>query len=69
MAHESNLYAAEKNVLLVKTTAAEIEQFIGLHVLMTVVKMPSYRMYWQTCTRYEPGAGVMGRKRFDHLRT
>ena len=36
---------------------------------MTIVKMPSYRMYWQKWTCYEPIAGVIGRKRFDHLRT
>ncbi|KAG1924718.1 hypothetical protein F2P79_025976 [Pimephales promelas] len=38
-------------------------------MLMTVVRMPSYRMYWQTATRYDPIATVMGRKRFDNLRT
>ncbi|XP_042610676.1 piggyBac transposable element-derived protein 3-like, partial [Cyprinus carpio] len=31
--------------------------------------MPSYRMYWQTATRYDPIATVMGHKRFDNLRT
>lgn len=58
-----------KDGILLKTTAFEVEQIIGLHILMTVVKMPSYRMYQAKATRYEPVAGVMGRKRFDNLRT
>ncbi|XP_051994392.1 piggyBac transposable element-derived protein 3-like [Xyrauchen texanus] len=58
-----------KNGSELKTTPSEIEQFIGLHLLMTVVRMPSYRMYWQMATRYDPIATVMGRKRFDNLRT
>uniref|UniRef100_A0A3B3S9X1 PiggyBac transposable element-derived protein domain-containing protein n=1 Tax=Paramormyrops kingsleyae TaxID=1676925 RepID=A0A3B3S9X1_9TELE len=68
ISHQSNLYAVMKNAPELKTTPSEIEQFIGLHILMTVVRMPSYRMYWQTATRYDPIAKVMGRKRFD-LRT
>ncbi|XP_029973972.1 piggyBac transposable element-derived protein 3-like [Salarias fasciatus] len=69
ISHQSNLYAGMKDGPELKTTPSEMEQFIGLHILMTVVRMPSYRMYWQTATRYDPIATVMGRKRFDHLRT
>ncbi|KAK9965402.1 hypothetical protein ABG768_018879 [Culter alburnus] len=69
ISNQSNLYAVMKNAPELKTTPSEIEQFIGLHILMTVVRMPSYRMYWQTATRYDPIATVMGRKRFDKLRT
>ncbi|KAK7135513.1 hypothetical protein R3I94_014246 [Phoxinus phoxinus] len=69
ISHQSNLYAVMKNSPELKTTPSEMEQFIGLHILMTVVRMPSYRMYWQTATRYDPIATVMGRKRFDNLRT
>ncbi|XP_038123402.1 piggyBac transposable element-derived protein 3-like [Cyprinodon tularosa] len=68
ISHQSNLYAYMKSGSELKTTSAEMEQFIGLHILMTIVRMPSYRMYWQTATRYDPIATVMGRKRFDHLR-
>ncbi|KAI5629009.1 piggyBac transposable element-derived protein 3-like, partial [Silurus asotus] len=69
ISNQSNLYAVMKNGPELKTTPSEIEQFIGLHILMTVVCMPSYRMYWQTATRYDPIATVMGCKRFDNLRT
>ena len=69
IAEQSNLYALMNNAPELKTTADEIKQFIGMHILMTVVRIPSYCMYWQETTRYEPVAGVMGRKRFDQLRT
>ncbi|KTF84654.1 hypothetical protein cypCar_00033677 [Cyprinus carpio] len=69
ISNQSNLYAVMKNGPELKTTPSEIEQFIGLHILMTIVCMPSYRMYWQTATRYDPIATVMGHKRFDNLRT
>uniref|UniRef100_A0A6Q2ZH78 PiggyBac transposable element-derived protein domain-containing protein n=1 Tax=Esox lucius TaxID=8010 RepID=A0A6Q2ZH78_ESOLU len=69
ISHQSNLYAVMKNGPELKTTPSEIEQFIGLHILMTVVRRPSYRMYWQTATRYGPIATVMGRKQFDNMRT
>ena len=61
----NNLYALMKNAPEMKTTVHEIDQFIGTHTIMTVVSMPSYRIYWQKTTRYESVAGVMSRKRFD----
>ncbi len=69
ISYQSNLYAVMMNCPELKTTPSEMEQFVGLHILMTIVRMPSYRMYWHTTTRYDPIATVMGRKRFDHLRT
>uniref|UniRef100_UPI00358E218E piggyBac transposable element-derived protein 3-like n=1 Tax=Myxine glutinosa TaxID=7769 RepID=UPI00358E218E len=69
IAEQSNLYAVMKNAPELKSTPAEMEQFIGMHIMMTVVHMPSYRMYWRKTTRYEAVTGVMSRKRFDHLRT
>nr|XP_039255146.1 piggyBac transposable element-derived protein 3-like [Styela clava] len=68
IAEQTNIYAHQKNGIKLETNVAEIEQFIGIHMLMTVVKMPSYRMYWAKATRSEPIALAMGRKRFDKLR-
>ena len=45
------------------------DMFIGIHILMAVVEIPSYRMYWHETTRYEPVAGAIGRNRSDQLRT
>lgn len=50
-----------KNGQELKTIPSEMEQFMGLHILMTIVRMPSSCMYWQTATCYDPIATVMGR--------
>ena len=65
----NHLYALMKNAPEVKTTAHEMDQFIGMHIIMTVVRMSSYRVYWQKTTRYESVAGVMGKMKFDQLMT
>ena len=41
MAEESNLYAVEKNAPLLNSTLTEIEQFLGMHIIIMVVRMPS----------------------------
>ena len=46
-----------------------MEQFFGILVLSGIVKMPSYRMYWATETRYAPIADIMSRNRFANLRS
>ena len=48
-----------------------MEQFIGMHIVIKVVRLPSYRKQRKKSTLDEPelNAGVMGRKRFDHLKT
>ena len=45
-----------------------MEQFIGIHMLMSIVKLPSYQMYWATETRYAPIADIMPISRFKKLR-
>uniref|UniRef100_A0AAY5K7E5 PiggyBac transposable element-derived protein domain-containing protein n=1 Tax=Esox lucius TaxID=8010 RepID=A0AAY5K7E5_ESOLU len=52
-----------------KSVFEHISHQSNLYAVMKNVRMPSYRMYWQTATRYGPIATVMGRKRFDNLRT
>ena len=51
-----------ENASELKTTADEIEQFIGMYILMTVIRMTSYRMNLQETTCYEPVVGFIGRK-------
>lgn len=69
IAEQSNKYAMEKDGIILNTNSAEIEIFLGIHMLAGIVRMPSYRMYWKPATRYEPIASQMSRDRFDKLRT
>lgn len=58
-ATQTSIYAHYKEREILYTNVGEIEIFTGMHVLMSVVKMPSYRLYWAKATRYEPVASVM----------
>ncbi|XP_029841450.2 piggyBac transposable element-derived protein 2 [Ixodes scapularis] len=68
-AAQTNLYSVQKTGSCVKTTAKEMEQFVGIHVILGVVKVPSYKMYWSETTRYSTIADVMPRNRFSKLRS
>ncbi|XP_054259863.1 piggyBac transposable element-derived protein 3-like [Macrosteles quadrilineatus] len=45
-----------------------MEQYLGIHMISSIVKMPSYRMYWGEGTRYAPIAEAMSRNRFETIR-
>ena len=68
ISYQTNLYSMEKTGKSVNTNEDEIEQFLGIHILSGIVKMPSYRMYWAEATCYSPIANVMARNRFNNLR-
>ena len=68
IAQQTNLYAMQKDCAAVSTSKGEIEQFIGMQMLMSVVQLPKYEMRWANKTRYAPIADVMGRNRYKTLR-
>jgi hypothetical protein len=45
-----------------------MEQFLGIHIMASIVKMPSYRMHWADTTRFVRIAHVMPRNRSDKVR-
>ena len=46
----------------------EIEQYIGVLVTMSFIKLPTQRMYWQNRTRIPGVADIMTSKRFEKLK-
>ena len=68
IADQTNLYSFQKNTKSINTTDGEIEQLIGMQMLMPVINLPAYRMYWAVDTRYPPIADVMTRNRYMVLR-
>ena len=64
----TNLYSVQKCAKSIGTTTSEMATYIGMHVLMGVVNLPSYTNYWSTNLRYPPIADVMPRKRFELIR-
>lgn len=65
---ESNRYCVQQSDYEPLITAEEIEQFMGMLLLMSIVKMPSFRMFWAAETRYSPIADVMPRNRFEEIK-
>ena len=56
LVNQTNLYSVQKTESSINTTHAEMEQFIGIQMLIFVTKMPQYEMFWNNETRYEPNA-------------
>lgn len=52
MVQQTNLYSVQQRGNSINTTIAEMEQFLGIHILSGIIHMPSYRMYWADNTRF-----------------
>ena len=57
----------QKNIKSVKTSVEEIKTYVGMQILMGIIKLPSYRNYWSGALRYRAIADVMSRNRFEIL--
>lgn len=67
---QTNLFAVQRNVTTnFHTTEREMRAFLGVSILCSIVKMPSYRMYWSHWTRFAPIADAMPRNRFECIRS
>ncbi|XP_030257616.1 piggyBac transposable element-derived protein 3-like [Sparus aurata] len=67
IAHQTNLYSCQLIEGSINTNASEIKAFIGMKLMMGVVKMPAVENYWATDTRYDKIADVMPLKRYKCL--
>lgn len=65
---QTNLYSTQQSGNCVNTSKDEMEQFIGMHIKMGIVQLPSYISYWSQEMRYPPVADVMPRGRFQKLK-
>jgi len=50
---QTNIYSFQKHGSSVNTNKKEVEQFVSCSIMMGLVRMPSYKMYWDGETRYE----------------
>ena len=67
LVNQTNLYNVQKTGSSIHTTHAEIEQFIGIQMVMSVIKMPRFEMFWNNETWYEPIASTYPLKRYKKL--
>lgn len=68
--YQTNKYSGQKSKSgeSIDVTTFEMEQFLGILLLMGIHKVPSYRAHWSSASRYPPIADVMPRNRFDQIK-
>lgn len=67
IAEQTNLYSCQLRGTSINTNPDEVRSFIGMKLVMGIVKMPSVDDYWSEGTRYQKIANVMSVKRFQCL--
>ena len=66
---ETNRYALQSDISKpLDISVNELEQFFGIVLLMSIVKMSCSRMYWDKEMRYDKVADVMSRRRFETIK-
>ena len=65
---QTNLYSIQKNGKSINTNKDEIEKFLGMHMMMSILLLPAYHMYRAKETRYAPIADAKSRNRYKQLR-
>lgn len=65
---ETNIYSVEKLGRSINVTEKDIEEFIAIHIIIGVVKMPSYLDYWSSQLRYLRVAEIMPLKKYQQIR-
>ena len=59
LSEQTNLSSFQKKSKSINVSPGEIEQFIGIHMFMSIINLPAFYMYWASETRYPPVADVM----------
>ncbi|KAL2089315.1 hypothetical protein ACEWY4_014003 [Coilia grayii] len=67
IAEQTNLYSCQLIGASINTNVDELKSFVGIKLIMGVVRMPSMDDYWAEATRYPKIADVMPIKRFKCL--
>ena len=62
---QSNIYAMQKDGKECAIQNDEIEKFFAILLYMGLFPAPSYRMYWENSSRFNPIAETMARNRFE----
>ena len=68
LVEQTNLYSVQVTGTSIATNVKEMEQFLGIQMLMSLVRLPSYELYWSTEFRCSVIADVMSLKRYERLR-
>ena len=65
---QTNLYSVQTSNKNVNTNSSEMEQFIVILLMMSMVKYPQYHIHWSPETRIPAIADCMSINRFQKLK-
>lgn len=65
---QTNLYSVQTTGRNVNTNVEEMTKYIGMNLLMGIVKLPTYFHFWSQTLRYPGIADHMSRNRFSSLK-
>lgn len=65
---QTNLYSCQRTGKSVDINIFEVQNFVGILIMMGIVCLPAYTDYWSKEFRYERIASVMSLKRFQAIR-
>lgn len=65
---QTNLYSTQETGKAMKVTTGDIKDFIGINLLMGIIKLPAYTDYWSKEFRCSLIADVMPLKKFQAIR-
>ena len=68
LATQTTIYSIQKSGKCIDTNAKEIERFIGIQMLMSIISLPSYELYWSKNLRVDCVANVMSLKQYELIR-
>ena len=66
--YQTNLYSVQKSGKSINCSTSEVKMFIGINIMMGIIKLPFYYDYWNTILHFAMIANVMSRNRFSMLR-
>ena len=68
IAEQTNLYSVQSTGSSICVDHDEMEMYLGMLVMMSIIKLPQIRMYWSSETRVPSVADVMSINRFEKIK-
>lgn len=69
MVDMTNLYSVQERGKSIDVSRKELEVFLGIEIIMAVVKMPAIVDYWSSALRFESIASAMSVKRYKCIKS
>ena len=68
LVEQTNLYSVQTTGTSICVDHNEMEMYLGMLVMMSVIKLPQIRMYWSKATRIPAVADIMPVNRFEKIK-